>query len=56
MDKTISISIGGCSFIVDDGPYSKLKNYLDEIRRSLSGMEGIEEVISDVEIRIAELF
>ena len=56
MDKTISISIGGFSFIVDDGAYSKLKNYLDEIRRSLSGMEGIEEVISDVEIRIAELF
>lgn len=56
MDKTISISIGGFSFIVDDGAYSKLKTYLDEIRRSLHGMEGIEEVISDVEVRIAELF
>lgn len=56
MDKTISISIGGFSFIVDDGAYSKLKTYLDEIRRSLNGMEGIEEVITDVEIRIAELF
>lgn len=56
MDKTISISLGGYSFIVDDAAYLKLKRYLDEVRRSLNGMEGTDDVISDVEIRIAELF
>ena len=56
MDKTISISLGGFSFIVDDRAYMKLKNYLDEIRRSLHGMEGTEDIIADVETRIAELF
>lgn len=56
MDKTISISLGGFSFIVDDRAFFKLKNYLDDIRRSLQGMEGTEDIISDVEIRIAELF
>ncbi len=56
MDKTISISLGGFSFIVDDRAFFKLKNYLDDIRRSLHGMEGTEDIISDVEIRIAELF
>lgn len=56
MDKTISISLGGYSFIIDDTAYLKLKKYLDDIRRSLKGMEGTEDVISDVEIRIAELF
>ena len=56
MDKTISISLGGFSFIVDDRAFFKLKNYLDDIRRSLQGMEGTEDIIADVEVRIAELF
>ena len=56
MDKTISISLGGFSFIVDDRAYIKLKNYLDDIRKSLHGMEGTDDIISDVEIRIAEIF
>lgn len=56
MDKTISISLGGFSFIVDDRAYLKLKSYLDEIRVSLNGMEGTEDILSDVEVRIAELF
>lgn len=56
MDKTISISIGGFSFIIDDGAYQILKNYLDQIRQSLKNMEGIDEVMSDVEARIAEIF
>lgn len=56
MDKTISISLGGFSFVVDDRAFFKLKNYLDDIRHSLHGMEGTEDIISDVEIRIAELF
>lgn len=56
MDKTISISLGGFSFIVDDRAFFKLKNYLDEIRHSLHGMEGTEDILADVEVRIAELF
>lgn len=56
MDKTISISLGGFSFIVDDRAYLKLKSYLDEIRHSLHGMEGTDDIIADVETRIAELF
>lgn len=55
MDKTISISLGGFSFIVDDRAYLKLKSYLDEIRHSLHGMEGTDDIIADVETRIAEL-
>jgi phage shock protein PspC (stress-responsive transcriptional regulator) len=56
MDKTVSISLGGFSFIVDDRAFFKLKNYLDEIRHSLHGMEGTEDILADVEVRIAELF
>lgn len=56
MDKTISISLGGFSFIIDDPAYEKLKNYLNDIRLSLKGMEGTDEIMADVEVRIAEIF
>ncbi|HUH35843.1 MAG TPA: PspC domain-containing protein [Moheibacter sp.] len=56
MDKTIAISLGGFSFTIDEIAYRKLKTYLDEIRQSLNNMEGSDEIMSDVEIRIAELF
>lgn len=56
MDKTISISLGGFSFIIDEVAYNKLKKYLDQIRISLGNIEGVDEIMSDVEVRIAELF
>ena len=56
MDKTISISLGGFSFIIDENAYAKLKTYLQDVRNSLRGTEGVEDIIEDVEIRISELF
>src|SRR5690625_6040191 len=56
MDKTISISLGGFSFIIDEVAYNKLKKYLDQIRISLGNIEGVDEIMSDIEVRIAELF
>lgn len=56
MDKTLSISLGGFSFIIDENAYAKLKTYLSDVSNSLRGTEGIEDIIEDVEIRIAELF
>src|SRR5690625_6023824 len=56
MDKTISISLGGFSFIIDEVAYNKLKKYLDQIRISWGNIEGVDEIMSDVEVRIAELF
>ncbi len=56
MDKTVSISIGGFSFVLDEIAYNKLKTYLQDVKNSLRGTEGIEDIIEDVEIRISELF
>lgn len=56
MDKTVSISLGGFPFIIDENAYTKLKVYLNDVKTSLRGTEGIEDIIEDVEIRIAELF
>jgi len=56
MDKTVSISLGGFSFIMDENAYAKLRTYLQDVSNSLRGTEGIEDIIEDVEIRISELF
>lgn len=56
MDKTVSISLGGFSFVLDEIAYNKLKIYLQDVKNSLRGTEGIEDIIEDVEIRISELF
>ena len=55
MNKTISINLGGFFFHIDEDAYSKLTRYLDAVKRSLSP-EGREEIIKDIESRIAELF
>ncbi|MBQ0147839.1 MAG: PspC domain-containing protein [Flavobacteriaceae bacterium] len=56
MDKTVSISLGGFSFVVEEIAYSKLRTYLQDVKNSLHGTEGIDDIIEDVEIRISELF
>ena len=55
MNKTISINLGGFFFHIDEDAYQKLTRYFDAVRRSLDP-EGREEIIKDIESRIAELF
>ncbi|WP_430400286.1 PspC domain-containing protein [Flavobacterium sp.] len=55
MNKTISINLGGYFFHIDEDAYQKLSRYFDAIKRSLS-YEGRDEIIKDIESRIAELF
>lgn len=54
MNKTVSINLGGLFFHIDENAYQKLNNYFDAIRRSLSP-DGKEEIMNDIESRIAEL-
>jgi phage shock protein PspC (stress-responsive transcriptional regulator) len=55
MNKTISINLGGFFFHIDEDAFNKLNRYLEAVKRSLSP-EGREEIIKDIESRIAELF
>ncbi|WP_445455225.1 PspC domain-containing protein [Flavobacterium sp. HNIBRBA15423] len=55
MNKTISINLGGFFFHIDEDAYQKLTRYFDAVKRSLSP-EGRDEIIKDIESRIAELF
>ncbi|HSP39932.1 MAG TPA: PspC domain-containing protein [Gillisia sp.] len=56
MNKTVNINLAGIFFHIDETAYAKLQHYLDAIKRSLSNTQGQEEIIADIEARIAELF
>jgi len=56
MNKTININLAGTFFHVDENAYGKLSRYLDAIRKSLSDPQGSDEIMRDIEARIAELF
>jgi len=56
MKKNISINIGGIIFHIEEDGFEKLKNYLDAINRYFSDFKDSQEIISDIENRIAEIF
>ncbi|XLS27779.1 PspC domain-containing protein [Flavobacteriaceae bacterium M23B6Z8] len=56
MNKTININLAGMFFHIDEDAYNKLQRYLDAIKRSFSNTQGRDEIIADIEARIAELF
>ncbi len=56
MNKTVNINLAGIFFHIDEDAYSKLQRYLDAIKRSFTDSQGRNEIIADIEARIAELF
>lgn len=56
MNKTVSINISGQYFHIDENAYQKLRNYLSAIKKSLQNSQGEDEIMADIESRIAELF
>ena len=55
MKKTISSSIGGIVFNVEEDAHAKLASYIDAISASLKNSEGHDEIMADIESRIAEI-
>ncbi|UUV21499.1 PspC domain-containing protein [Paenimyroides aestuarii] len=55
MNKTVTINIAGLVFHIDEDAYNKLDTYINAVRNSIQ-QESEEEIISDIESRIAELF
>ena len=55
MDKTHNISLGGFSFLIEDKAYHELSKYLNDVRKYLGKTPDTEEIIYDVEQRMAEL-
>lgn len=56
MNKTVNINLGGMFFHIDEDAYQKLSRYFESIKRQLSDSDGKDEIMSDIEYRISELF
>lgn len=56
MNTTKNISLGGYAFIVEEDAYFRLKAYTEAVQNNLSGTQGADEMMSDIEVRIAEIF
>ena len=55
MKKNFSVNIGGRIFNIDDDAYECLNNYLNRLRHFFASDQGQQEIIADIEMRIAEL-
>jgi len=55
MKKNFSVNIGGRIFNIDDDAYECLNNYLLRLRNFFAAEQGYQEIIADIEMRIAEL-
>ena len=55
MKKTLTVNINGIVFHIDEDAYNVLNDYLQSIRKNFSRTEGGEEIIFDIEARIAEM-
>ena len=56
MNKTININLAGIIFHLDEVAFEKFKNYLSNVKTALGKEESGEEIIADIEARIAEIF
>jgi phage shock protein PspC (stress-responsive transcriptional regulator) len=55
MKKIININLSGRVIPIEDSAYEKLQAYIESLRRYFANEEGREEIINDIESRIAEL-
>ena len=56
MKKTLTVNLGGTVYHIDDDAYRLLDNYLSNLKHYFRKQESAEEIINDIEMRIAELF
>jgi phage shock protein PspC (stress-responsive transcriptional regulator) len=56
MNQTVTINISGIVFHIDVEAYEELKKYLNKIKSYFKNSEESEEIMMDIEARIAELF
>ncbi|MDF2190952.1 PspC domain-containing protein [Paraflavitalea sp. CAU 1676] len=56
MKKVININFQGRVIPIEETAYELLKQYIESLRRYFANEEGRDEIINDIEGRIAELF
>ena len=55
MKKTFTINISGSVFHIEENAFEKLQDYLQLLTRYFGIQEGGQEILQDIESRIAEL-
>jgi phage shock protein PspC (stress-responsive transcriptional regulator) len=56
MKKVININFQGRVIPIEETSYEILKEYVESLRRYFANEEGMNEIVNDIESRIAELF
>lgn len=56
MNKTIIININGIVFHIEEDAYEILKSYMTEVKRHFAYSTDSEEIVTDIENRLAEMF
>ena len=56
MNKTVNINLAGIIFHIDEDAFETLNNYLNALKNHFKNEEGADEILKDIEGRIAELF
>ena len=56
MKKTLTVNLGGTVYHIDEDAYRLLDDYLNNLRLHFRKQEGADEIVNDMENRIAELF
>ena len=56
MKKNITINLCGRLFQIDEDAYELLQQYINSLRSAFGKQEGGDEIVDDIEARIAELF
>ncbi|MBO6516041.1 MAG: DUF2807 domain-containing protein [Bacteroidia bacterium] len=55
MNKIVTINIGGIAIAIEEDAYDVLRDYLRNITNHFANTENGEEIVSDIELRIAEV-
>lgn len=56
MEKTISITIGRTVFMIEEDAYDRLDEYISSLKEHFASLADSQEIINDIESRIAEKF
>ena len=56
MNKTILININGIVFHIEEDAYEVLRSYMTEVKRHFAYTADSDEIVTDIENRIAEMF
>jgi phage shock protein PspC (stress-responsive transcriptional regulator) len=55
MKNVITANLGGKCFTFDEDAFVKLQNYLDSFKATIADPKDADEVMDDIEIRVAEI-